>query len=340
MPKALKHRLAFESGIQELEDSLAELESRYATARAGQESTAAEIADRIRVMRRELAGLTRSVYSQLTPWEIVLVSRCDARPQTRDYIRLIFEPFLELHGDRAVGDDQAIVTGLAHLGEQRVMLIGHQKGRALSERQACNFGCAHPEGYRKALLKMRLAEKLKLPIICLIDTPGAYPGIGAEERGQALVIAENLLAMSQVNTPIICVVIGEGGSGGALGIGIGDRVAMMQYSYYSVISPEGCATILWKGAEHAPRAAEALRMTAPELKRMGIIDDVIKEPEGGAHRDPRTAAQSLRTYLLRALREVSELPRETLLERRYRKFRRIGVFAEGSVPAATSGPAD
>jgi acetyl-CoA carboxylase carboxyl transferase subunit alpha len=263
----------------------------------------------------------------------VQVSRCEARPQTRDYIALMFDRFIELHGDRALGDDQAMVTGLAQVDDQRLMLIGHQKGKTLAERQACNFGCAHPEGYRKALLKMRLAEKLGLPIVCLIDTPGAYPGILAEEHGQALVIAENLREMSQIATPIVCVVIGEGGSGGALGIGIGDRVAMLQFAYYSVISPEGCATILWKGAEHAPRAAEALRMTAPEVLKMGIIDEVIAEPVGGAHRDHREAAKNLKTWILRALREVGSQPRETMLDGRYAKFRRIGVFQEAGVGA-------
>jgi acetyl-CoA carboxylase carboxyl transferase subunit alpha len=331
MTAPAKYRLPFEAPIQEMEARLADLEARYATARTGQDAGATEIQAQIRRMRRELQKLTREVYANLTPWETVQVSRCEARPQTRDYIAQIFDQFIELHGDRAVGDDQAVVTGLAHVGERRVMLIGHQKGKTLAERQACNFGCAHPEGYRKALSKMRLAAKLKLPIVCLIDTPGAYPGIGAEERGQALIIAENLREMSRLETPIVCVVIGEGGSGGALGIGIGDRVAMMEFSYYSVISPEGCATILWKGAEHAPRAAEALRMTAREVLRMGIIDEVITEPLGGAHRDHREAASSLRAYILRALREAEEPPRGELLNRRYAKFRKLGVFSEQPV---------
>jgi acetyl-CoA carboxylase carboxyl transferase subunit alpha len=329
-----KYRLAFEAPIQEMEARLADLEARFATARAGQPAAAAEISEQVRRLRRELIGLTRTIYANLTPWEAIQVSRCDARPQTRDYIALAFDQVIEIHGDRAVGDDQSIVTALAHLGDQKVMLIGHQKGKTLTERQACNFGCAHPEGYRKALLKMRLAEKLKIPIVCLIDTPGAYPGIGAEERGQALVIAENLREMSQINTPVVCVVIGEGGSGGALGIGVGDRVAMMQYAYYSVISPEGCATILWKGAEHAPRAAEALKLTARDVLGMGIIDDMIQEPLGGAHRDPREAASNLKQYVLRALRELAALPRDELLERRYAKFRAIGQYFEGGLPVA------
>lgn len=323
-----KFRLPFENPIAEMEARLAEMEARYADARAGQEAGTQAIGDQIRRLRRELAGLVRSIYANLTPWETVLVSRCDARPQTRDYIRLIFDQFVELHGDRAYGEDAAIVTGLAHLGDHKLMLIGHQKGKTLAERQACNFGCAHPEGYRKALLKMKLAAKFGLPIVTFIDTPGAYPGIEAEERGQALVIAENLMAMSQVPTPIITVVIGEGGSGGALGIGVADKVAVLQHSYYSVISPEGCATILWKGNEHAPRAAEALKFTGHHLLDFGVIDEVIPEPAGGAHRDHREAAANLKSFLARSLRELEGVPRDLLLERRYAKFRSMGRFAE------------
>ncbi len=328
-----KYRLPFEAPILEMEARLADLENRYADARAGRGAeAAADIAELVRRLRRELIGLTRTVYANLTPWETVQVSRCDARPQTRDYIGLIFDQFVELHGDRALGDDQAIVTGLAHLGDQKVLLVGHQKGKTLADRQACNFGCAHPEGYRKALRVMRLAEKFGLPIVCLIDTPGAYPGIGAEQRGQASIIAENLMAMSQIDTPIACVVIGEGGSGGALGIGIGDRVAMLEHAYYSVISPEGCATIFWKGAEHAPRAAEALKFTSRDLLRFGIIDEVIPEPLGGAHRDHREAASNLKHFLVRSLREIADAPRSELLDRRYAKYRRIGVFHDAAAP--------
>ena len=328
MAKIPNYRLPFESPIVEMETRLAELEERYVTASSGKESAVNEIAEQVRRLRRELIGLIRTVYANLSPWDSIRVARCDARPQTRDYVGLICDQFLELHGDRAIGDDQAVVTGLANVGDRKLMLIGHQKGKTLAERQAANFGCAHPEGYRKALLKMRLAEKLRIPIVCLIDTPGAYPGIGAEERGQALVIAENLREMSQINTPIVCVVIGEGGSGGALGIGIGDRVAMLENSWYSVISPEGCATILWKGAEHAPRAAEALRMTAREVLKMDIIDDVIAEPLGGAHRDHREAGSNLKSYILRTINEIERLPREDLLERRYARFRKIGIYSE------------
>lgn len=332
-----RYRLPFEAPILEMESGLAVLEARHATARADKNPETAALLDQIRRVKRELSSLTRTIYANLTPWETVLVSRCEARPQTRDYINLIFDQFVELHGDRAVGDDQAIVTGFAHLGDQKVMFVGHQKGKTLAERQRSNFGCAHPEGYRKAIRKMKMAAKFGLPIVSLVDTPGAYPGIGAEERGQASVIAECLLEMSLIDTPIVCVIIGEGGSGGALGIGIGDRVAMMENAYYSVISPEGCATILWKGAEHAERAAAALRMTGRDLLRMGIVDEVIAEPLGGAHRDHREAAAGLKSYLLKALRDINEAPRSTLLDRRYEKYRKIGVINE-DLPEAEVGP--
>jgi acetyl-CoA carboxylase carboxyl transferase subunit alpha len=310
-----------------MEARLAEMEAGYARNRAGVDSSG--IAEQIRRLRRELANLKRTIYANLTPWETVQVSRHQNRPQTREYIDLIFDQFIELHGDRAFGDDKSTVTGFAHLGDTKVVFIGHQKGKNLAERTACNFGCAHPEGYRKALVKMRLASKFKLPIISFIDTPGAYPGIAAEERGQAAIIAENLMAMSQIDTPILCVVIGEGGSGGALGIGIGDTLAMLEHAYYSVISPEGCATILWKSQEHAPKAAEALKMTSRDLLRLGIIDEVIPEPLGGAHRDHREAASTVKSFLIRSLRALSAHPRSELLARRYDKFRRIGTFVEG-----------
>ncbi len=329
------YRLPFESPIFELESTLADLEARAGQSRGGSETAVTDLTDQVRRIRREVLALKRQVFANLTPWETVLVSRHQLRPQSRDYLELVFDQFLELHGDRALGDDPAIVTGFAHLGEQKVMFIGHQKGRNLAERTACNFGCAHPEGYRKALQKMRLAERFGLPIICLIDTPGAYPGIKAEERGQAAIIAENLMAMSEINTPIVCAIIGEGGSGGALGIGIGDRVGLMEHAYYSVISPEGCATILWKGADKAPQAAAALRMTSRDLLKMGIIDEVIEEPPGGAHRDHRGAAANLKAFLVRSLRKIAEKPRGELVDRRYEKFRRMGVFEEPSLVAAT-----
>jgi acetyl-CoA carboxylase carboxyl transferase subunit alpha len=323
------YRLPFEAPIFDMEARLAELEGKAAQSRGSAEGAGnSDLAEQVRRVRRELLALKRHVFANLTPWETVQVSRHQLRPQSRDYLELVFEQFLELHGDRAVGDDPAIITGFAHLGEQKVMFVGHQKGRNLAERTACHFGCAHPEGYRKALQKMKLAERYGLPIICLIDTPGAYPGIKAEERGQAAIIAENLMAMSQIDTPIVCAIIGEGGSGGALGIGIGDRVGLLEHAYYSVISPEGCATILWKGADKAPEAARALRMTAKDLLRMGIIDEVIDEPPGGAHRDHRAAAANLKAFLVRSLRKIHEQPRSSLLDRRYGKFRAMGVFHE------------
>jgi acetyl-CoA carboxylase carboxyl transferase subunit alpha len=335
MPSASEPRLAFEAPILEMEARLADLETHYAKHRGAGDTT--QVAELIRRTRRELAALKRAIYSQLDPWQVVQVSRHSRRPQTRDYIELIFEQFLELHGDRALGDDQAIVTGLAHLDEHKVMFIGHQKGKNLAERTACHFGCAHPEGYRKALVKMRLAAKFGLPILSFIDTPGAYPGITAEERGQAAIIAENLMAMSQIRTPIVCVVIGEGGSGGALGIGIGDRLAMLEFTYYSVISPEGCASILWKGSEHAPKAAASLKMTSRDLLRFGIIDEVIPEPLGGAHRDHREAAANLKSFLIHALRQLKGLPIDQLLQRRYEKYRKIGVFLEGASDPERNG---
>jgi acetyl-CoA carboxylase carboxyl transferase subunit alpha len=320
--------LPFEKDIQEMEELLARLES----GASGQPGPSEEIQE-IRRIRRELVKLKRKIYTNLTPWQTVQFARHSDRPQTLDYIELIFDEFVELHGDRAFGDDRAVRTGFARLGDFRVMLIGHQKGHTLKERGECMYGCAHPEGYRKALAKMRLAAKYRLPIICLIDTPGAYPGIGAEERGQAQLIATCLLEMSQLPTPIMCVVIGEGGSGGALAIGIGDRVSMLEHAYYSVISPEGCAGILWKQAteETKPLAAEALKLTARDLFELKVIDHIIPEPPGGAHRDPREMGNTLKAHLLRYLRDLRTLSTEDLLEQRYQKFRRIGLFMEDSL---------
>lgn len=319
-----QNRLVFEREIVEMEERLAQLE-------ANLNGQFGSVPDEVRQMRRQLANLKRTIYSNLSPWQTVEVARHIDRPQMLDYVDMIFDEFVELHGDRAFGDDRALRTGFARLGDYRVMLLGHQKGHLWKEKTECNFGCAHPEGYRKALNRMRLAAKFQLPIICLIDTPGAYPGIGAEERGQAQLIATNLLEMSRLPTPILCVVIGEGGSGGALGIGIGDWVAMLEFAYYSVISPEGCAGILWKEANDRtkPLAADALRLTSRDLFRLGVIDTIIHEPLGGAHRDGREMANVLKTHLLRHLREVRALPVEEMLEQRYRKFRRMGVFDEG-----------
>jgi len=262
-----KHRLEFEKDIYKLEDALAELEAKGIS----------DSGEAIRRMRREIVALKRKIFSNLTAWQTIEVARHQERPQLLDYIDLIFEDFVELHGDRAIGDDRAIRSGFARLGDFRIMLIGHMKGRTTRERTTCFFGCAHPEGYRKALRAMKMAAKFRLPILCLIDTPGAAPGIGAEERGQAQLIAINLMEMARLGTPIICVVIGEGGSGGALGIGIGDRVSILEHAYYSVISPEGCAGILWREANRTttPMAADALKLTSRHLMQLGVIDDVI-----------------------------------------------------------------
>jgi len=256
---------------------------------------------------------------------------------TTDYLELVFDEFVELHGDRFFGDDRAMRTGWAKLDSFKVLVVGHQKGRTTKERQACNFGFAHPEGYRKAMRTMKLAAKFGMPVICLIDTGGAFPGIGAEERGQAQVIASSMFEMSQLATPIVCVVIGEGGSGGALGIGVGDRVAMLENAYYSVISPEGCAGILWKSHAFKEQAANALKMTSKDLHGLGIVDDVIREPLGGAHRNHHRMASTLKIYLRGRLRELTAEPVEQLVDRRYEKFRRMGVFLE-SAEAASEEP--
>jgi len=311
--------LAFEKPIFDLEQELAALHDSGETSKES---------SRVRKLQNQIAEVTRDLYDDLSPWETVQVARHQNRPYTRDYLSLVFDEFVELHGDRKFGDDRAMLAGFAKLDDQKVMVIGHQKGRTVKERTACSFGCAHPEGYRKAMQKMNLAAKHNLPVICFIDTPGAYPGIGAEERGQAWVIAENMYEMSRLETPIICVVIGEGGSGGALGIGVGDKVAMLQHSYYSVISPEGCAGILWKSHEFAPNAADALRFTSKHLPGLDVVDDVIPEPLGGAHRDHQQMAIQIKQYLVSSLRELQEKSMENLLADRYQKFRKIGRYLE------------
>jgi acetyl-CoA carboxylase carboxyl transferase subunit alpha len=308
--------LAFERPIQEIEERIAELEQLSL-------STRLDISSEIGALRARLAEQIQRTYSTLSAWERVNVARHARRPVASDYIAGCLDDWYELHGDRAFGDDPAIVTGLATMGGQRFLLVGNRKGRTTKERLACNFGCAHPEGYRKALRKMKLAEKLGLPVVSLINTPGAYPGIGAEERGQALAIADNILAMLSLRVPIVALVIGEGGSGGALGIGVGDRVLMLEYAYYSVISPEGCAAILWKDAEKTPDAAEALRLTAPDLLELGVIDGIVREPPGGAHRDPTAAFAEVRRALLAALGELRAVPAAELVAARREKYRRI-----------------
>lgn len=324
--------LPFEKPIYELERQLEQLEA--------QPNPTANTKDAIRKMRVEITRMKREIFENLDPWEIVKVARHPERPQTMDYLELLFDEVVELHGDKAFGDDRAILTGFAKLDDQKVMLVAQNKGRTLKERNECYYGCAHPEGYRKAMSKMEMAAKFGLPIICLIDTPGAYPGIGAEERGQAYNIALNLREMSMLKTPIVCVVIGEGGSGGALGIGIGDHIAVLQFAYYSVISPEGCAGILWKHVKHADQAARALKFTSKHLLELGVIDEIIPEPLGGAHRDHRAMAISLKGSLVHALKELQQVPKEELLDRRYEKFRRFGVFEEAVLDADTDPPTE
>lgn len=311
--------LPFEKPIHELELRLEELQKNSPSRLSA--------GDEIKRVRREIDELRRRVFSNLTAWETVQVARHKDRPQTKDYLELAFDEFVELHGDRAFGDDRALISGFARLGDFKVMVVGHAKGKNLKERSECFYGCAHPEGYRKALVKMKLAEKYRLPVLCLIDTPGAYPGIAAEERGQSLAIAVNLLEMSRLRTPIICTVIGEGGSGGALGVGVGDRVCIMEHAYYSVISPEGCSGILWKNADqNKARAADALRLTSKDLKRLGVVDDVVLEPPGAAHRDHRQTAFALKAQWTKYLRELTATPIDQLVELRHQKFRRMGVF--------------
>jgi acetyl-CoA carboxylase carboxyl transferase subunit alpha len=322
------YRLAFEQPIHQIEEQIRVLDAA--------ENKTPELHDQIRALRRELADTIRRIYGGLDPWETVQVARHPDRPMFTDYLDLVFDEFVELHGDKFFGDDRALRTGFAKLDRYKIMVVGHHKGKTLKERNECFFGCAHPEGYRKAMAKMKMAAKYRLPILCLIDTPGAYPGIGAEERGQAQVIAQSMLEMSRLATPIICVVIGEGGSGGALGIGVGDRVAVLEFAYYSVISPEGCAGILWKSHDFAPNAARALKLTSRHLHQLGIIDDVIDEPLGAAHRDHNQMAARLKMYLVRVLRELVDKPTDKLLADRYDKFRRMGQFLEPDA-ATTNG---
>jgi acetyl-CoA carboxylase carboxyl transferase subunit alpha len=326
--------LEFEKPIAKMEQEIQRLE-------ASQAESGRDYSEVIKSIRTQLQAAVDNAYSNLTPWESVLVARHPRRPLLRDYIRMIAHDFCELHGDKLFGDDKAMVTGFARIAGQRVMLVGHHKGRDTKEKIEANFGCAHPEGYRKALQKMKLAEKFKVPIVCLIDTPGAYPGVGAEERGIASAIAVNLMELSRVNVPIIAAVIGEGGSGGALGIAIADRVAVMQYAYYSVISPEGCAAILWKSGEHAPKAAAALKITPPQLNKLNLVDDIISEPFGGAHRDPAAAARSLEEWIARSLRDVKRGRTDRLLAKRYDRLRHLGSFFKDTTPPmeATESPA-
>jgi acetyl-CoA carboxylase carboxyl transferase subunit alpha len=320
---ASRHVLEFEKPLSRLEHQILELESL-------QQSKGIDYTKELRHLRTNYTSLLRKTYDKLSAWETVQVARHPQRPLFKDYVDLICREFRELHGDRHFGDDPAIKCGLARLGGHKVMLIGHHKGRDTREKVQCYFGLAHPEGYRKALRCMKLAEKYGLPVVTFIDTPGAYPGIGAEERGQAESIARNLMEMSRLRTPIVSVVCGEGGSGGALGIGVADRVAMMEFAWYSVISPEACSAILFKGNEAASQLAESLKLTSKDLMKLGVIDSIVPEPLGGAHRDPHTAAHNLQQYVAKALRDLKRTKVENLLDRRYEKFRNLGIVAEST----------
>src|SRR4051812_10772777 len=314
--------LDFEKTIAQLEEKLADLKKH---SRANDINFDHEV----RRMEGKIEDTKRAIYENLTAWQRVQIARHPARPYTLDYLQLSFTNFIELHGDRLYAEDRAMPGGFATIGEHKCGVIGHQKGRELKENIRRNFGCANPEGYRKALRLMQLAEKFGRPFVSLIDTPGAYPGVGAEERHISEAIAVNLREMMVLRTPTVAVVIGEGGSGGALGIGVADRVLMLENAYYSVISPEGCAAILWKHRKYAPEAAAALKLNAAELVKLGLVDGVIPEPLGGAHRDRVATAENLKKVIVDALTELEKLPTDKLIDQRYKKFRKMGVFEEG-----------
>jgi acetyl-CoA carboxylase carboxyl transferase subunit alpha len=318
-----KHFLEFEQPIAELEGKIEEL--RYV-----QNESAVDISDEIERLDKKSQQLTKDIYSNLSPWQVTQIARHPQRPYTLDYVAEIFTDFEELHGDRAFADDLSMVGGLARFNGQSCMVIGHQKGRDTKERAARNFGMSRPEGYRKALRLMKLAEKFKLPVFTFVDTPGAYPGIDAEERGQSEAIGRNIFEMAQLEVPIVTTIIGEGGSGGALAISVADQVLMLQFSVYSVISPEGCASILWKTAERAPDAADALGITAHRLKALGLVDKIVNEPLGGAHRDTRAMAVSVKRALSEALRQVVDLKPKELLQRRHERLKSYGRFTDTS----------
>jgi acetyl-CoA carboxylase carboxyl transferase subunit alpha len=312
----------------DFEQPIAELQAKIEELRKVEFDNRINISDALKQLEERSQALTESIFASLSDWQISQLSRHPGRPYTLDYIDLIFTDFHELHGDRAYADDPAIVCGLARLDDVPVMVIGHQKGRDTKEKIYRNFGMPRPEGYRKALRMMKMAERFNLPLICLIDTPGAYPGIGAEERGQSEAIARNLFEMAQLKTPIICTVIGEGGSGGALAIGVGDRLLMLEYSTYSVISPEGCASILWKSADKAQLAAEAMGITSDRIREQGFLDEVIREPLGGGHRNFQFIANNLKDALLRNLAELQQQSIDDLLAKRYQRMMSFGAFIE------------
>ncbi|MFH1778971.1 MAG: acetyl-CoA carboxylase carboxyltransferase subunit alpha [Candidatus Omnitrophota bacterium] len=312
--------LDFEKPILELERKIEELKKFTSSEKIDLSSEIKKLEDKLEKVKKE-------VFESLTPWQRVQIARHPKRPYTLDYTSLIMTDFVELHGDRAFADDKAIICGFGKVDGEKVIVIGHQKGRDTKENLMRNFGSAHPEGYRKAMRIMKLGEKFGRPIIIFIDTPGAYPGIGAEERGQAEAIAYNLMEMSKLKVPIIIFIIGEGGSGGALGIGVGDKICVLENAYYSVISPEGCAAILWKDRTKAPDAAKALKLTAQDLLNLGLIDEIIEEPLGGAHRNPQMTAQAIKARIKKYMKELSALTPENLIEARYEKYRKMGVFS-------------
>lgn len=315
--------------VLEFEKPIIELENKIKDLKNFTKDESIDLSGELRDLNTRLEKLTKEIFSNLSSWQKVQLSRHPDRPYTLDYISMLTDNFMEIHGDRHFSDDQALISGLAEIDGRKVMLFGHQKGRDMKENLERNFGCAHPEGYRKAMRLMFMAEKYGLPVVTFIDTPGAYPGVGAEERGQAEAIAYNLREMAGLKVPIVVFVIGEGGSGGALGIGVGDRIYVMENAYYSVISPEGCAAILWRERSKAPSAAQALKLTADELLELGIIDGKVKEPLGGAHRNPQAAADEIKNTIVAALDELSGLSKEELTEARYNKYREMGVYKEG-----------
>jgi acetyl-CoA carboxylase carboxyl transferase subunit alpha len=317
----MERELDFEKPVTLIERTLQKLRHRERLGRTGHR-------DQIETLNKQLVEAEKEVYRNLTPWQTVQVARHPQRPVLRYYIENVFNDFTELHGDRCFGDDRALIGGFAKIGDEKVMLIGHNKGKNVKENVERNFGMARPEGYRKSLRLMRLAEKYNLPVITFIDTAGAYPGFDAEERGQHEAIGRNLAVMARLNVPIIAVVTGEGGSGGALGIGVGDSILMLQYAIYSVISPEGCAGILWRDGSFSAEAAEALKLTAPSLRELGVIDEIIPEPPGGAHRYPQRVADRIRSVVLKHLKDLSLLTTAKLLARRFAKFSAMGKFIE------------
>ncbi len=315
------YELDFEAPLVQLERQIREIE-------AHADEAGVNLAADLRKLRQNHTSMLKKIYSKLSAWNVVKISRHPGRPQGPDHLRAFVKDFCELHGDRRFGDDRAILCGFGRIGPYKCLVVAHNKGKDVKERVKANFGMANPEGYRKALLKMKLAEKFGLPIVTLVDTPGAYPGIGAEERGQAEAIAVNMLEMSRLKVPIVTVIIGEGGSGGALGLAVADKVAMMQYAWYSVISPEGCSSILWKSADASDKAAEAMKLTAVDNLANGIIDDVIEEPLGGAHRNPAVASERLEKWITQALRDLKRYKIHNLVNKRYERLRQLGKYIE------------